>query len=44
LKNFEMYAPSVAGNSKIKGKITIDNINNIWRDGRVVEGASLESV
>tara|TARA_B100001063_G_C16371334_1_gene360898 strand:- start:22 stop:132 length:111 start_codon:yes stop_codon:yes gene_type:complete len=36
LKNFEMYAPSVAGNSKTKGKITIDNINNIWRDGRVV--------
>lgn len=30
LKNFEMYAPSVAGNSKIKGKITIDNINKIF--------------
>ena len=30
LKNFEMYAPSVAGNSKVKGKITIDNINNIF--------------
>jgi len=30
LKNFEMYAPSVAGNSKLKGKITIDNINNIF--------------
>ena len=30
LKNFEMYAPSVAGSSKTKGKITIDNINRIF--------------
>ena len=30
LKNFEMYAPSVAGSSKTKGKITIENINQIF--------------
>ena len=30
LKNFEMYAPSVAGNSKIKGKVTMDNIIKIF--------------
>ena len=30
LKNFEMYDPSVAGSSKTKGKITIENINQIF--------------
>lgn len=30
LKNFEIYAPSVAGNPKTKGKITIENINKIF--------------
>ena len=29
-KNFKMYAPSVAGSQKIKGKITIENINFIF--------------
>ena len=29
-KNFEIYAPSIAGNSKKKGQITIDNINKIF--------------
>ena len=29
-KNFKMYAPSVAGSQKIKGKITIENINFLF--------------
>ena len=30
LKNFKMYAPSVAGDSKLKGKHTIETINLIF--------------
>ena len=30
LKNFKMYSPSVAGDSKLKGKHTIDTINLIF--------------
>ena len=29
-KNFKMYAPSVAGNQEVKGKITIENINFLF--------------
>ena len=29
-KNFKMYAPSVAGSEKTKGKITLENINFIF--------------
>ena len=29
-KNFQMYAPSIAGSQKIKGKITIENINFLF--------------
>ena len=29
-KNFKMYAPSVAGSQKTKGKITIENINFLF--------------
>ena len=30
LKNFKIFSPNVAGNSKLKGKHTIDNIKLIF--------------